>query len=583
MEMGRDQAHAGGDVEIFMNTARQMIAQSTRVDPATGTISTAADAVGPYEFLDDRILAAANQYCRFMLGYETPWVPAPCDIAPNGEIKGIYPRIADNYRGRIRGLDFWDMAYHYAYARSIDVAKKAPYYHEAFTKRIINSLTDWIYIPAAVTGEAARVAPREQEPAVVEVAQRSTLFNDKAAAVREGPLECVRISPTPEGTRIAILSAATDRKTVGLRVRTNGVAEVAMSGIAAPLLLPDTRGEWRYVTQQIGKFETFRDIEYFLFTGSPRMVVDIDKLVRIDAEKLGTPEFRPAARDERLVTYVGASFTADLSATGKGKTVVRSLDLPPGAHLDGETGVFSWSPMQPGNYAFVVNADDGEGAAARKIGVTVASDRASAVQGIASRFREDTPYTKTTLDKYRESLAQIRVPRSGMSSEVFQTELDQLQTAFAGLEPLTPRLPDGSMDYPPLVAASNLGESIGLLTDGNDDTFPVYTLAKDLKYVLDFGAGYQVSVSAFAMEGRLNFAIRTQDAALFGSNDGETWVQLTAPIPEPPTRLTKIAVGEEFVGQRFRYLKIEKTSRKGADMFEPSELRLYGQRYEAAP
>ena len=176
MEMGRDQAHAGDDMEIFANTARMMNAQGTRVHPVTGVISTAGNAVGPYEFLDDRILAAADNFCRFMLGYATPWIPSPYDIGPKGEIRGVYPRIADNYRGRIRELDFWDMYYYYACKKGINVAEKAPYYNEAFTKRIVSSVTDWISIPEATTGEGAKVAPSVQEPSSVEVKRRSTLF-----------------------------------------------------------------------------------------------------------------------------------------------------------------------------------------------------------------------------------------------------------------------------------------------------------------------------------------------------------------------------------------------------------------------
>ena len=175
VEMGRDQAHAGDDMDIFMNISRMLNAQGTKVDPLTGTISNKLDAVGPYEFLDDRILAAADQFCRFMLGRDTPWIPTPSDIGPDGTTRQIYPRIADNYRGRIRGLDIWDAYYHYTFQKGVDVSKRAPYYHEAFCKRIADSDTDWIFIPANVSGEGARVPATEQEPAAIEVELRSTV------------------------------------------------------------------------------------------------------------------------------------------------------------------------------------------------------------------------------------------------------------------------------------------------------------------------------------------------------------------------------------------------------------------------
>jgi large repetitive protein len=125
-----------------------------------------------------------------------------------------------------------------------------------------------------------------------------------------------------------------------------------------------------------------------------------------------------------------------------------------------------------------------------------------------------------------------------------------------------------------------INASIALLTDGNDDTFPVYTLAKNLGYVFDFGPRFKLSATAFALEGRLNFADRATDTAFFGSNDGTTWTQLTVPIKGLPVELTKVAVKPELVRERFRYLKLQKGGGTQGGLFEPAELRIYGQRYE---
>jgi hypothetical protein len=40
------------------------------------------------------------------------------------------------------------------------------------------------------------------------------------------------------------------------------------------------------------------------------------------------------------------------------------------------------------------------------------------------------------------------------------------------------------------VRDSDIGGAIGLLIDGNDDTFPVFTLAKDLNYQFDLGPDF---------------------------------------------------------------------------------------------
>ena len=99
-EMGRDQAHGGGDLTNAVIISRMLLAQGTKVDPVAGTVSDAQNAVGPYEFLNNRILAAADYFWRFMLGYDTPWTPMAYAISPDGTIRDTYNHIADGYRGR---------------------------------------------------------------------------------------------------------------------------------------------------------------------------------------------------------------------------------------------------------------------------------------------------------------------------------------------------------------------------------------------------------------------------------------------------------------------------------------------------
>ncbi|MEI8037969.1 MAG: hypothetical protein WCJ14_06225 [Verrucomicrobiota bacterium] len=579
MEMGRDQAHAGDDVEIFMNTARMINAQGTRVDPATGTISTKNDALGPYEFLNERILAAADQFCRFMLGYDTPWVPAAYDIAPDGSTRAIYPRIADNYRGRIRGFDFWDAYFHQAWRRGVDMAKNYPYYHEAFSKRIVNSDFDWISIPGNVSGEGARVPQTVMEPEVVEIEQRSTRFDSNAAVVTESDVSFVRVKPTASGTRIAILSCDTDRKTLWLRIRTNGVATLDMSGFSQPWLLPDTRGEWRLVAYTMGELERFGDIVYFIVKGAPPTQVDLDQLVRKPDAKLHAPEYRSGRGELRVVAYVGAPVQLDFAATGN-EVRVTSLDMPKDAALNSLTGLFQWHPPQAGEFEFVVMAAEHESITPRRVRITVTADPKQAVERIADAHDPAVAYVAAGLQRCKELYDDAHQSLNGPDDQAFYPKLAALQAAFDRLEPLTPRLRDGSMDFPKVVVSSNIGAQIALLTDGNDDTFPVYFLAKDLNYIFDFGAGFQFSASAFALEGRLNFENRAQDTAFFGSDDSQHWTQLTPEITQLPIEMTRVAVSPPQLDARFRFLKIAKTSRKSAGLFEPAELRIYGQRHE---
>lgn len=580
VEMGRDQAHAADDAEIFMNISRMLTAQGSKVDPVTGELSNKADAVATYAFLGDRIPAAADFFCRFMLGHDTPWIPTPSDIGPDGKVRQIYPRIADNYRGRIRGLDIWDAHYYLTYCRHVNVAEKFPYYDEAFRKRIVNSDIDWIHIPKEVAGEGARVPQTAQEPDVVEIEERVTPLDGNASATVEGGTSFVRVKPTPAGSRLAVLSCDTDHKSILLRIRSTGPAEIAMSGFRKPWLLPNTNGEWRQVRYEMDPLERFINIVFVAVRGSPDSRIDLDQLVRKPDDRTKVPAFRDGGSDLRVIAYANAPVRLGFPAEEDSVRILSS-DLPAGAVLDSNTGDFLWKPEKAGDSTFIVTADDGQSATARKVRIIVTPDRASAIEKAAEAHDPQTAYVEAGIKHakalYDDAIRSIPLP----DDKLFGQKLAALQAAFDRLEPLTPLLPDGSMDFPRMVATSDIGEEIANLTDSNDDTFPVYLLAKDMNYVFDFGEGFRFSATAFAMEGRLNFENRTQDTAFFGSDDEKTWTRLTAEIATAPTELTRIEVQPPLREIRFRYLKIEKTSRKSSPLFEPSELRIFGQRHES--
>ncbi|MBV9128326.1 MAG: hypothetical protein JO117_09600, partial [Verrucomicrobia bacterium] len=385
MEMGRDQAHAGDDVEIFMNIVRMLNAQGTKVNPANGTVSTGPDAVGAYEFLDDRILAASDFFFRFMLGYDTPWIPAAYDISKDGRVHAIYPRIADNYRGRIQQFEYWDAYYYYTCIRGVDLAQKAPYLNEAFLKRITEPDTDWIYVPKNLSGPAAKPMANSRQAGALDLDRQSTPLDHNASVVKEGPAAFLRVKPTPDGARVAILGGDTEQKTLTLRARTNGVAEITMAGFKKPWLLPDTKGEWRLVPYTMDALERLGNIVFCTVKGAADSQADLDYLNVRGGGNQTAPAFTMGSDEVRLITCVGLPVKLDLSAKGGGSVQIGSSSLPADAAL-GSAGAFQWTPRQPGENEFVITAAEGDVITTKKIRIKVMASRSDAIREITAAY-----------------------------------------------------------------------------------------------------------------------------------------------------------------------------------------------------
>ncbi|MCR2804417.1 LamG-like jellyroll fold domain-containing protein [Paenibacillus soyae] len=102
MEMGRDVGHAYANIAGLSTLAQTIYAQGTKVDPVDGTMSTAANAVNPFNFLDDRLLAGMTHALKYHLGYDVPWTPAVANQSYAGQ---IFDKINPDQRGRIDGFN----------------------------------------------------------------------------------------------------------------------------------------------------------------------------------------------------------------------------------------------------------------------------------------------------------------------------------------------------------------------------------------------------------------------------------------------------------------------------------------------
>ncbi|GAA1114934.1 hypothetical protein GCM10009630_10420 [Kribbella jejuensis] len=592
-EMGRDQAHGGGDLTNAVIISRMLLAQGTKVDPVAGTVSSAANAVGPYEFLGNRILAAADYFWRFMLGYDTAWTPMAYAISPDGTIRDTYNHIADGYRGRYVTASFWEIYYYYQFTLGKDVKAIAPYYAEAYAKRpgplysrggVIGNSWDgvdgggdsWLFAPAAAAGESTR--PLGNNPNIYEVEDRYTHL---AGDVTTGD-GYVRMAP---GSKIAYLNGATDRPKLGFLVRTNGAAvmhlHTARNGRTLkrdyPVLVPNTGGKWRYVM-------TDGPMDDILFIGVEGATVDLDH-INIDAAQPTGPVF--SGGTDRVIGWLGAEAKVHLAATAATGTTYSATGLPDGATLDPATGVLTWKPARAGSWTVTVSADDGSAMAARRITLTPAGDRTSALQLAKRGYNPQTVYESGTKDAFSAAVAAADKLRQTGSGTEYLAALTAVVGAVDGLRPLSPKLAlDGSLDYPGLVASSTTGDRIVNMVDGDEQTGTVYPQAVNLSHTFDFGPDYRVSATKFGFQSNI-FADRLANSAVFGSNDGVTWTRLTPGVTAFTQDYNTLDVAKDLQDDQFRYLKIQMLKQLPdvlygivRGVFEMTEFHIYGERHE---
>ncbi|MGF7030817.1 hypothetical protein J2T17_001723 [Paenibacillus mucilaginosus] len=590
VEMGRDQAHGAGDLTNVQILSRLLLAQGTEVDPVEGTVSMAENAVNPFEFLDRRILKAADYFARFMLGYDTPWTPVAAHTDAEGNPTIIYKELSEAYRGRIGG-NVYDLYYYYKYAAGVNMEAEAPYFTEMFAKRLPfywespdGGADYWLFIPKEAESEGTRTLPKAvTNPDLRELEDRYTRFDPRTVTMQEGDTSFVRFTAAEEGSRVALVGSATGEKIIGFRIRTDGTAKLEMNyGINDTLTLPDTKGEWRYITYDMGNLQGLGDLIYFKVKG-PGTTVDIDHIHVKAKQQLTPPVFKEGNAPLHVFTYAGsqASVQYDFSAGGAGSADVLTYQIdggPEGALLDAGTGAFSWKPAVAGTYSFVVSASDGTTLSARDVTMVVSPDRPSALEAVIAPYNETTSYVSSTLDRYKTAHQEAKNLIATASDEVFIQKLMDLRRAVEGLEELTPLLQDGSMDYTHMLATSTFGDAIPNLLDRYAGSFVWYGAAANQTHLMDFGR-FKMSAEAFELQVRASFPERIGGVALFGSDDKLTWTRLTEGTTKVTEEMQRLEVKDEYKETPFRFLKMQMIE-PSSTMLEVAEFRIHGQRHE---
>lgn len=536
VEMGRDQAHGAGDITNVEILSRLLLAQETKVDPVEGTVSSAPNAVGPYEFLDQRILKAADYFAQYMIGHDTPWIPVAAHTDVNGNPTIIYKHLAGGYRGRIGG-NVYDLYYYYKYTAGINMEVEAPYFSEMFAKRLPFYWESpdgggdyWLYIPKEAEGEGTLNLPKViTNPDLRELEDRYTKLDGHSTTKQEGDTTYVEITATDEGSKIAFVGASSGERIIAFKIRTNGIATMEVFGDT--VTLPDTKGQWRYIQYEFNEFQGFSDLVYFNVKGNGT-TVDIDHINLKAGAQLTPPVFTSGKAPVSLFTYEGstAAIQFDFSATDAGATDVvtyQADQLPEGAVFNETSGVFSWSGAHAGTYSFVVSAADGTSVTAKDVSVVVANDRQSAVNAVISPYHVDVPYISATLAHYKQVHAEVMDVITTATDEVFYQKLFDLNLAVQSLKELTPLMKDGSVNFTNMFVSSTFGNAVPNLLDNTNDSFVGYYTAQDRAHYMDLGPDFQISAESFELQVRASFPERIGGVAMFGSNDKENWTRLT--------------------------------------------------------
>ena len=134
-EMGRDIGHPVDGASILVVNLALVRAQGTLVDPVRGTVSLAADAVEPIEYLGDQTLKAVNAICKYNLGAEIDWTPIYIS-RENNEVWWL-PCNWGGGRGRLAPQDI--LYSHYRWKRNMDFEASEDTRYIAYASRLRGS------------------------------------------------------------------------------------------------------------------------------------------------------------------------------------------------------------------------------------------------------------------------------------------------------------------------------------------------------------------------------------------------------------------------------------------------------------
>ena len=277
VEAGRDQAHAYGNIGSLSEIAMTAYIQGTRVDPVTGEASDADDAIGMFEFLDDRLLRGANYIARYNLGYKTKYYKTYFDT-PNSWNKRQF--------GRVDPV-FGILYHYYKYIARRDIGALAPYLCEIYEKFSSpeGSLEEFfgysgLLYPTddAKNDYSLSPAPKDHSDGIYMCADFTAFRGGIVEAMNENGERFVRMTAKGGGSEVADRSFGWPKLSSGiLRLRTDGNATVKLAkydpeNMLAQIEAPDSNMEWVEVPFEFTGNGEDSSILFYTVTGDAETV-----------------------------------------------------------------------------------------------------------------------------------------------------------------------------------------------------------------------------------------------------------------------------------------------------------------------
>ncbi|KAA8822902.1 immunoglobulin-like domain-containing protein, partial [Bifidobacterium vespertilionis] len=410
LEMGRDQAHGSGDVLDLTGIARILDQQGTKVDPETGTVSTAANAQSLYEFKDKRLLRGAEQMYSYMQGATIPWTKLGGGFDYSGDVSTAY-------RGRIANYYNFSELYD-AYRYKLGMSKEeieaiapgivrnaehqvAPIDYLGTSTRSFwgvysdNKMTElgaeyWLSMPVERADDPSIAIPvTAKTNSDISFTERGLVLDSTLASVEsDADGSYIRVKSATSANDIhdtaydaafpkdtttvrggyqlviaSLIKANTGtEKVLALNVRTNGVSTLSIGGKndhSEPwqiITLPDTHGQWANVlysvdaaTKTNAQAIALDNMDFYAVTSDQPVTVDFRSVRYVnDRDGSGLKTTVPALNTDTATVYKAL----------KGSAFTLQLDI---ANADGvgyelinapegmtvsDTGLISWTPSE---------------------------------------------------------------------------------------------------------------------------------------------------------------------------------------------------------------------------------------------